>query len=274
MHIASKHCTRTSEKGYLCLYCNLTTQIRASNMGYHIMNKHFNQPFYKCEECNKGFDRKELMDCHMRHYHVTERLFQCEICAKDFKTLHLLRKHIKNIHEKHEKAICKICHQSYKSEENLKIHIKTVHTAPEERQKFMCDDCGKSFLSKQQFLNHSITHLSDKELEQHKMPCPYPDCDYIAMRKVNLKKHTERVHEKRKDHQCTICFAAFYNKHRLAEHTNGVHLNLKPFQCDLCGFASAYRSTLGEHKRVSHGTQGKWRQRSDTPRNLPMPTLL
>ena len=74
-------------------------------MGYHIMNKHFNQPFYKCEECNKGFDGKEMMDCHMRHYHVTEKLFQCEICAKSFKTLGLLRKHLKNLHEKQEKAI-------------------------------------------------------------------------------------------------------------------------------------------------------------------------
>ena len=272
MHIASKHCTRTAEKGFLCLYCNSTTKKRASNMGYHIMNKHFNQPFYKCDECNMGFDGKEFRDSHMRYHHVSEKLFQCEVCAKDFKTLQLLKKHIKVVHEKHEKAFCKICHQTYKNEDSLRNHLRSAHVAPEERQKFMCDDCGKSFLSKQIFLDHSLTHLSDKELEKYKMPCPYPGCDYIAVRKANLKKHTERIHEKRKDHQCTICFAAFYSKYRLAEHTNGVHLNLKPFQCDLCGFTTAYKSTLGEHKRVSHGTQGKWRQGSSTPKNVSIPS--
>ena len=265
VHIANKHCTKIPDKGYVCLYCNLVTKTRASKVGYHIMNIHFNQPLYQCDQCSKGFDEKNSLVSHIKYNHTTEKLFQCDKCAKNFKTVGLLNSHVKGMHEQQEKATCKECNRIFKSSKVLRDHFRIMHSGGE-RTKYMCDDCGKSFLTKQNFQNHARIHLSEEEKEKLKITCQFPGCDYSTIIKELLDTHFKRVHEKVQNFQCSFCTKGFFTKGAMEQHTNGVHLNLKPFQCDLCVFASAYRSTLQEHKKVAHGTQGKWRQRSDTKR--------
>ena len=262
-HIANKHCTLVPEKGYLCLYCNTVTKKRASEVGYHILNTHFNEPLYKCNQCGKGFDDKKCLTSHIKYNHTTEKLFQCDKCAKNFKTAGLLYSHAKNIHEESKNLECKECGKFFKNKMYLRNHHRFKHTT---KTVIVCDDCGKSFSQKQSFLDHSLTHLSEQEKEQIKISCPNPDCDYTTIKKELLKEHIKRVHEKKKNYQCSFCTKEFFSRTHMDEHTNGVHLNLKPIQCDLCGFASAYRSTINEHKKVAHGTQGKWKQRSTTPK--------
>ena len=254
VHIANKHCTRIPEKGYVCIYCNSVTKKRASKVGYHILNKHFNQPLYECNLCGKGFDEKNGLVSHMKYIHTTEKLFQCDKCAKNFKTVDLLVSHVKNMHEEQETATCRECNKNFKNEKTLRDHFRNMHSGAE-RTRYMCDDCGKSFLNKQNFQNHSLTHLSKKEIEQLKISCPYPDCDYTTIKKELLDTHNKRVHEKKKDFKCSLCFKSFFTKSKLGEHTNGVHLNVKPFQCEFCQYATAYRTKLHEHNKVAHGNQ-------------------
>ena len=267
VHIANKHCTRIPDKGFVCLYCNSVTKRGAAELGYHIMNKHFNQPNYQCDQCGKGFDDSRCLTSHIKYNHTTEKLFQCDKCAKNFKTVGLLNSHVKHKHEEQESATCKECNKVFKNSKTLKTHFVNMHSGAENpRTMYMCDDCGKSFLQKKNFKDHCLTHLSDKEKEQLKINCQFPGCDYFTMIKENLDSHIRRVHEKIQKYQCSFCAKSFFEKSRMVEHTNGVHLNLKPLQCDLCGFATAYRTTLQEHKKVSHGGQSKWRQQSNTPR--------
>ena len=265
VHIAQKHCPKDPEKGYVCLYCNLVTKKSASKLGYHIMNKHFNQPLYQCNQCGKGFDEKNCLVSHIKHNHTTEKLFQCDKCAKNFKTVGLLNSHVKGMHEEQENATCKECNKVFKNSKSLRDHFRNMHSGADRiRTKYVCDDCGKSFLQKNNFQNHALIHLSEEEKEKLKINCQFPGCDYSTLIKENLDNHFKRVHEKVQNYQCAFCAKGFFSKGAMVEHTNGVHLNLKPLQCDLCGFASAYRSTLQEHKKVAHGTQGRWKQRSDT----------
>ena len=170
------------------------------------------------------------------------------------------------MHEESKNLECEDCGKIFRNKKFLHNHRQLKHSVNATQTNIVCDDCGKSFKQKQSFLDHSLTHLTEEEQDQKKLPCPYPGCDYSNLRKPNLDKHIQRVHEKKKNFQCSLCPKSFFSKTNFDEHTNGVHLNLKPLQCDLCGFCSAYSSTVREHKKVAHGTQGKWKQRSDTPR--------
>ena len=254
IHIATKHCKKTPEKRFVCFYCNSVTRPTATLLGYHILNKHFNQPLFPCPQCGKGFDRKPCLASHIRYNHVTEKLFQCDKCAKNFKTHALLNSHSKNMHEEHEEVTCKHCNKTCKNAKYLRDHIRNMHSGAE-KTRIICDDCGKSFAQKQSFLDHSLTHLTGKEKEQKKLSCPYQDCNYTNLRKPLLDTHIKRVHEKKKNFQCSLCPKSFFSKGHFEEHTNGVHLNLKPFQCEKCEFATAYRTILREHNKVAHGNR-------------------
>ena len=251
-HIASKHCTLTPDQKFICLYCNIVKKSSARLLGYHISNKHFNQPRFSCNLCDKGFDEKNCLVSHMKYNHTTEKLFQCDKCAKNFKTVGLLNSHVKNMHEESKNLECKECGKLFKNKMYLRNHHRNSHVT---KTRIVCDDCGKSFAQKQSFLDHSLTHLTEEDRQQKELLCPFPGCDYTNLKKPNLDKHIKRVHEKQRNFQCSLCPKSFFNKTHFDEHTNGVHLNLKPFQCDNCEFATAYRTTLNEHKKVAHGNQ-------------------
>ena len=257
IHIANKHCVKTPENKFVCYYCTNVSRPRATHLGYHILNKHFNQPLFPCPQCDKGFDRKPCLASHIRYNHVTEKLFQCDKCAKNFKTLALLKVHSKNKHEENIAVTCKICNKIFKNAKYLGMHVKNMHSVYEkaEKNRFMCDDCGKCFTMKASLIEHSLSHLSEKEKEQKKLSCPYDGCNYSNLKKALLYTHVKRVHEKKHDYQCAFCAKTFFDKGSVEEHTNGVHLNLKPYQCDKCDYATAYGSTLRDHKNVAHGNQ-------------------
>ena len=282
-HIASKHCEKNQEGQHVCMYCNAAKSIRPQLLGYHILRKHFNKPRFPCNQCEKGFDQNSLLiqhiaaahseerafSCdtcgktfktnahlrtHVTNVHTEERAFQCDKCAKAFKTLLSLNIHVANLHEEQIEAKCEECDRTFKNERYLKNHQKVMHSG--NRTRVMCDDCGKSFATKENFRIHCVkAHSSAEEMAKHMHECPHPGCDYAIVTKSHLKSHYKRVHLKEKSFQCTLCPKSFFNKKIFEEHTNGVHLNLKPFQCDKCQFASAYSSKLWEHQRVAHGNQ-------------------
>ena len=252
-HIANKHCTITPDQKFTCLYCNTVKKSSARLLGYHILNKHFNQPRFSCSLCDKGFDEKNCLVSHMKYNHTTEKLFQCDKCAKNFKTVGLLNSHVKNMHEEQKEATCKECNKTFKNKCYLRNHIRNQHSG--QRNKFMCDDCGKSFMQKETFRMHALTHLNENEQNEHKFSCPHPGCDYSVIRKQHLKRHYNRVHLKEKNFQCPLCPKSFFARTMFEQHTNGVHLNIKPYQCDKCEFATAYNATAKEHQKVAHGNQ-------------------
>ena len=55
-HVAKIHCIKDSKGRYVCTYCSVSKRKEYRALSYHIMNKHFDQPNYRCNKCNKGFD--------------------------------------------------------------------------------------------------------------------------------------------------------------------------------------------------------------------------
>ena len=254
-HIAYKHCTKNEKGQYICVYCGTIKKSRQQILGYHILNKHFNQPPYPCDKCDKGFDTKGYYDVHVKSVHSEERSFQCDKCAKSFKTLLSLNIHVGNVHEVQIEQKCEDCDKIFKNLRYLKTHQKLMHSGIE-RTRIMCDDCGKSFACKQKFKIHCLNvHSNAEEKAKHTLTCEYPGCTYSGLSKTHLKRHYDRVHLQKRNYKCSLCPKGFFDRKILEEHTNGVHLNVKPFQCDMCEFASAYSTKLAEHKKVAHGNQ-------------------
>ena len=254
-HIAYKHCSKNEEGKTVCLYCTTFNRKRPLDLSYHILNKHFNQPNYKCSQCDRGFDTKHDFENHIKITHSEEReSFHCDKCPKSFKSLLGMNLHVKNIHIGQTEAECKECDKTFKNERYLKNHQRLMHSG--ERTKWICDDCGKSFSSKQHFKNHCLrVHVDAEEKAKHMHVCTHPGCENSFITKDHLSRHYKRVHLKEKHYQCALCPKSFFAKKMFEEHTNGVHLNLKPFQCEMCEFATAYSATFLEHKKVAHGNQ-------------------
>ena len=253
-HIAYKHCAKNEGGNTVCLYCTISRK-RPLDLSYHIMNKHFNQPNYKCSQCGRGFDTKSDHENHLKTMHNEDReSFQCDKCPKSFKTLLGMNLHVRNIHIGETEAKCKDCDKTFANARYLKNHQRLMHSG--ERTKWICDDCGKSFTSKQLFKNHILrVHVNPEEKDKQMHVCTHPGCTKSFLTKDTFSRHFKRVHLKEKRHLCTLCPKGFFSKRMFDEHTNGVHLNVKPFQCEMCEFATAYSARIREHQKVAHGNQ-------------------
>lgn len=78
--------------------------------------------------------------------------------------------------------------------------------------------------------------------------CMQPGCLKSYSTKFNLKRHLETYHQKKKKHQCTICYKWFASKQNLIEHVF-THTGDKPFACTICSKAFRQISQLTLHKR-------------------------
>jgi hypothetical protein len=67
-----------------------------------------------------------------------------------------------------------------------------------------------------------------------------------------MTKHVRTVHEKRKDHACPHCAAAFGTAGNLRTHVRTVHEKRKDHACPHCAAAFGHASTLTTHVRTQH----------------------
>ena len=54
---------------------------------------------FKCESCNKEFNKKQIMRRHMKYIHEGQRNFSCKICAYQAYQSSDLKLHVKRIHK-------------------------------------------------------------------------------------------------------------------------------------------------------------------------------
>jgi len=94
-----------------------------------------------------------------------QKLYQCDVCSKTFKDRSKMRVH-REIHTSERNIICEVCSKHFKTLNCLRNH-RRQHT---ERTYHNCDVCDKKYTQK-----------------------------------VQLKKHIEIVHMKRRDYTCETC---------------------------------------------------------------------
>ena len=129
---------------------------------------------FECENCDKCYTTKELLNRHIEIKHENIMKAKCDICHVEFPQKYHVIAHKEKVHMKIVSK-CLICEIVFKSSVNLNRHYAHVHSENEQHEKqFKCDLCAKSFTRKQ-----------------------------------DLKRHKERIHLNIRNHVCEFCDKSF-----------------------------------------------------------------
>lgn len=116
----------------------------------------------------------------------------CPECKKMFQTRQKMQRH-KWIHRK-KSFMCAVCAMSFQLQTELDSHRLSEHA---EQKKYLCNDCGKSFASRQGLWEHSRTHDESKAL-----PYTCTECDKTLSSRSGMLIHL-RTHSDEKPFTCT-----------------------------------------------------------------------
>ncbi|KAM9726402.1 uncharacterized protein ACNS7B_017341 isoform 1-T1 [Menidia menidia] len=149
-------------------------------------------------------------------------------------------------------------------------HNKDINTAG---KPYSCSECGKEFLCKLYFNNHSKFHTEEKPFDCHtyakrfkkknylqchmrfhtvEKPFTCNDCGKTFSHTGSLITHTI-VHTGEKPFVCTSCGKIFSRNSSLKTHIRNIHKGEKTFACNECGKRFSKRETLTRHTRVHTG---------------------
>lgn len=110
---------------------------------------HTGQNGFKCQFCDKEFNRKARLQMHIRYVHEKDRPFECDVCLKCFTRKEDLNRHAV-LHTGEKPHQCPQCKKTFAIKPSLKLHMLT-HTKEEPRS---CHDCGRAFIRRDCLLRH------------------------------------------------------------------------------------------------------------------------
>ena len=206
--------------------------------------------------CDYRCKTQSHLDSH-KVKHSDVRPFVCNKCLKAFKTNSILKCHQKSVHSSVGQYVCTFgeCSNRYKFNHYLQNHIRRAHTL---EKPFQCIDCGKTFFTKRDLINHRQTH-SDLTFE-----CE--ECHKLFNREILLKSH-QRIHaSNRKTFSCDFCNFKTTNKSYLKSHIRLSHvIKDRTIKCDFEGCPKVFKDkkSMKNHKRAVH--QKKERVPCDWP---------
>ncbi|CAL4096154.1 unnamed protein product, partial [Meganyctiphanes norvegica] len=224
-----------------------------------------NKKKYRCEYCNKVYDKKQLYTYHVR-MHTGERPYKCQVCGKGFVTSYQLKDHsYQHTGGKPRDYICPLCGIGFSNRASLKYHYlkhtgerpfscsychkgfisKSLRDYHEKSHTgeidYYCNFCHKGFRTKGSLENHILIHTQDRPL----FPCS------LCPKKFTTKKSVQchmLIHTGEKPFTCTVCNRSFRVKSSLENHSCGKENN--NFPCNICGKKFGFESTLLNHIMV------------------------
>ncbi|XP_063898866.1 zinc finger protein 569-like [Helicoverpa armigera] len=138
---------------------------------------------------------------------------------------------------------CKICKKTVSNWKCFISHAK-LHLG----FNFVCEFCGKSFISTTQLKRHCRSyHGMSREL-----PCPH--CDYLALDNAQLKLHERRMHTFERPFSCDECGAAYHSRRCLVQHIE-THRTEATVQCEQCPLTFKSSRQLSRHRYRTHKYQ-------------------
>ena len=147
--------------------------------------------------------------------------------------------------------ICSICDLKWDNSLNFIRHNQRKHAEHEERQKFICDLCGRALLSKTALKKHKIVHSAGKE---KKFVCDI--CGLATTTDWYLIKHKRQQHKPVKDVICEYCDKHFRRKEGRERHIDRKHpdSSANNFTCPNCGEGFIFKSSFHVHMSQRHNT--------------------
>ncbi|KAL3281374.1 hypothetical protein HHI36_004584 [Cryptolaemus montrouzieri] len=156
--------------------------------------------------------------------------------AKNFEILIAPKKN-----EQMKKSLeCNECSKSFKTKQELKAHSSS-HSS---EKPYICEVCGKAYRHKTALDIHVGMHNGINPFK-----CLY--CNKSFTQKGALIRHV-KIHTGEKPYQCEQCGKCFthhtsFNIHKIS------HSGVKSYKCDICGLKLISTSHLKRHMRVHTG---------------------
>lgn len=188
--------------------------------------------------------REDMKEIHLE----SSPVFLCRKCRKNFTSLAELKQHVSAPEECIDaNLVCNKCSKGFETMLDKRQHMRT-HI---ERQKFVCDKCGKEYLHMSSLENHkSIQHGEYiKSDESQRFKCRH--CTQIFPNRTDLFAHTKE-HENNQSFLCDMCGKCFKGRHQLSNHRR-IHLDIRPFACKVCPKLFRTNTLLRQHMHVHTG---------------------
>ncbi|XP_068630345.1 uncharacterized protein [Battus philenor] len=149
-------------------------------------------------------------------------------------------------HEEKKKFTCSQCPRSFIQKSNLVVHMKQ-HSGIKDH---ICEICGAGFYTQKSLVRHNLIHKGERPFS-----CNLCTKKFIA--RCDLNRHL-RIHAGYKPFKCSNCAMSFNAKHQLQNHER-MHTGERPYSCQVCNVAFSYKVNLNNHVLKAHGLNLKFK---------------
>ncbi|XP_070543363.1 zinc finger protein 532-like isoform X2 [Ptychodera flava] len=265
----------------------------------HLMGKDMRIYVFKCNECYKHYDSKEVLEKHQLSVHKGAQLkdFICDVCRTPFKTYQFMLQHKNKHFDSSSKLVpvvnqapvstafpkgqmtstssasalqCSVCFKAFQKKDDLLAHRKEH----EKEGVFMCTKCNMKFSQKELLADHMQQH---EKKPANKNTCP--DCGTVFSKWANLNKHAKHTHGKVSQYPCHLCKRSFEANKSLQRHLRIKHKLSHAYTCWHCADGKktfTKRSLLEKHLLAVHNiiVSAKHGERQPGQTTTPMSGLI
>ena len=166
-HLLRAHSTTTEKP--TCNVCNKVF-CKKYNLTRHLLENHaanpdgpdFEEPRFKCEQCDKGFKTKIARKSHMNIAHGKGKPYSCDFCGQKFSYESSCIMHQKKgkcrdsknsyIQTKSIDVVCMVCQERFEDKQCMRKHVYDTH---KEIKMFKCKTCDMIF-PRSYYLSHHM----------------------------------------------------------------------------------------------------------------------
>lgn len=235
---------------FYCAYCD-SKYVDIKLLREHVTNNHLYEPpsktvFSKLKESN-------IVKIDISQLH-------CRLCNISLDGISNLKSHIKlhgkYIQDKYGDGVlpfklddsngfhCQMCTFQFATFGKINEHMNTHY------QNYVCDTCGKGFVTKSRFRPHVQTCFSNLP-ETGNFACGI--CDEFFSSRAERLSHRSKVHRKGVRYNCPRCSEVFTTYHARANHLVNFHAEkTREYVCSICNQSFTTSSKRAAHYRLVH----------------------
>lgn len=236
---------------FYCAYCDIKF-VDTQPLREHVRATHLNEP-----PCKRVFSK--LRENNMVKIDITQ--LQCRFCDVSLCSIAYLKTHLEShgrlVQQDYSDGVlpfklnddgfcCQMCTSYFLTFAKINEHMNTHY------QNYVCDTCGKGFISKSRFRAHVHRGNNDTLDEKDSFPCGI--CEEVLSSKAARTSHRSGVHRKGFRYSCPRCSEVFTTYNARSNHLVLFHAQQSmAYVCIICDKSFNTSSKRSAHCRIVHG---------------------